>query len=391
MLTSGTSGAVLIQTVRTFKELEPWAGAWNRLAFQAPQRIPDLSYAWTVSHLEHQLDASESWFCLLALEGASLVGILPIVVTPRKRLGRTITHLRTPYNDQTASIDCLVQSGRDEEIIPLLLAELSKGEAKWFCLEMRRLPESSPIMGWIKKKRKGIRSVSTFDGWGCFVRVQGSLKEFEEKLKPKFRRNLRNTGHKFQTLKDVKVSLVAGKDLSEEDLHRFMEVESQSWKFEEGSALVQSESLISFYQALTGRLGELGWMEWQILEVEGKPLAVLMTFRINRSLVTQKICYDNRYASFSPGTYLLTKIFEQVFTAQEVDEVNFLTDYPWFYQWPVEKRAYHNLTIYPPRLFPLLGGYLGMKLRMKGREISAIRRMVDIGKGLFGRTRRKAT
>jgi hypothetical protein len=373
-----------IRIIRTFKELKPHAEAWDNLALQSPQQLPDLSYAWTVSHLEHQLTPTESWFCLLAYDRSSLVGVLPVVTTLQKRMGMNRTCFRTPYNDQTASIDFLIQRGREEEVIPLFIAQLPAIDPAWFSFEMRHLPDGSPSLAMLGRGIMGIKSVAGSDGWGCFIRVRGSVEELQKKLKPNFKKNLRKAEHKFLSLKDAKLSFVSGEAHSEEALRRFIEVEKASWKFDQGSAIIQSDSLVSFYKALTGRLGDLGWLEWQFLEAEGKALAALMTIRVNRSLVALKICFDEAYAAFSPGIYLLAKTVERAFASGRVAEVNLLTDYPWFYHWPVEKRSYYNITMFPSRFFPLFAGYYWMMIRLKSGRISALRRLHDVWRRLSG-------
>jgi hypothetical protein len=365
-----------VQTLRTFKELEPHAWAWNNLAFQAPQQLPDLSYAWIVSHLEHQLKSTESWFCLLVFDQDSLVGVLPVVVTSQKRMGLTFRRLRTPYNDQTASVDFLIEAGREKEIIPLFLAQLQQIEPRWFSFEMRRLPDCSPALSLMNRDFKGIRLVSVFDHWGCFIRVRGKAKEFQEKLRPNFKKKLRQYERKFLALKDAKISYVSGSTLSEGDLLRFMQVESSSWKYAGGTAIVQSPSLVSFFQTLTRRLRDLGWLEWQFLEAEGHPIAALMTIRVDRSLVALKICFDEAYAAISPGIYLLAKTVERAFASGRVEEVNLLTDYPWFHNWPMEKRAYYTVWLFPSRFFPFVFGYLWLKLRRSIRSLPGVSRLI---------------
>jgi hypothetical protein len=371
------SDGLVLQTVRTLKGLEPHAEAWNNLALQSPHQLPDPSYAWSASYLEHQLESSESWFCLFAYDRFALVGVLPVVVTPLKRMGLNCKQFRAPYNDQTASIDFLVQPGREAEIIPLFLSQFNQIDPDWFCFEMRHLPDCSPTLALMNRGLKKMKSVGVFDGWGCFVRVQGSFENFKKRLRPGFKRQLRKYERKFLALPGAKISLVSGEDLSERDLVRFMQVESLSWKFTKGSAICQSDSLVSFYKTLTGRLAGLGWLEWQFLEAEGKTIAAILTIRINRSLVALKICYDEAYAALSPGTLLFSKTLERAFSGGQVDEVNCLTDYPWFHKWPMEKRSYFNYFIFPCRLFSILTGYLSLKARLGSRQIFGIRRLYD--------------
>jgi CelD/BcsL family acetyltransferase involved in cellulose biosynthesis len=378
--------------VHTLQELASHAEGWNALSLKSPHQLPDLSYAWIASYLETQLAPKESWFCLLAYEEGNLVGILPVVVTPDQRWGFRCDRLRTPSNDQTASVDFLVAPGLEEKIIPLFLNHLNRLYPSWHCFEMRHLPETSLTGSIIKRKIKKVKALTVFDGFGCFVKIEGTFEIFKSRLRPNFRRKLGSSERKLLSLPQARISFQSGKFLSEQGLSRFMQIESLSWKGSQGSALCQNEALASFYRVLTDRLAELGWLEWAFLEVEGKTIAAILGIRVNRSLVALKICYDKAYASFSPGTVLLTKLFEKAFLGGQVDEINCLTDYPWFKNWPMEKRAYYNLTLFPWKPFSILTGYLPLLLRRQLGQVPALKRLSrfwgSVKESVLKRTRR---
>ncbi|MBA4393830.1 MAG: hypothetical protein C0407_09790 [Desulfobacca sp.] len=368
-----SSDGLDIRIVKTLDDLESHATAWNDLAYQALHRLPDQSYAWVASYLEHALLPDESWFCFFAYNNEELKGVLPVIVTPQKRIGLSCYTFRTPYNDQTASIDFLVEPGFEETIIPLFLAQLNQTRPACFCFEMRRLPNCSRTLSIIKKGVKRIKAVEALDGYGSFVKIAGTFEDYQARLGTKYTRNLRRLDRKFFALPGAKISFLTGKSLSEQELTCFMNVEAASWKCTKGSALCQYDSLVSFYTALTKRLKELGWLEWHFLETEGKTVAANLAIRVNRSLLILKTCYDEAYAPFSPGTVLFGKMFERAFSGGEVDEVNLLTDYSWNQNWLVEKRAYYNLYLFPNRPFPNLAGYIPLKARKGARQLPGVR------------------
>lgn len=367
------SKAIKIETARTLAELEPHADAWNELAFQATYRLPDQSHAWVASYLEYSLRPNESWLCFFAYNKDNLMGVLPVIVTPQKRMGLPCYTYRTPYNDQTASVDFLVEPGHEETIIPLFLAQLNQVRPPCFCFEMRRLPDCSPTLSVIGKGVKRINSVDTFDGYGSFIKIEGTYDEYGARLGTKYTRNLRRLERKFFALPGAKVLFLTGKSLTEQDLVYFMNVEAASWKCTKGSALCQCDSLVLFYSALTKRLQELGWLEYHFLKAEGKTIAANLAIRINKSLIILKTCYDEAYSSFSPGTVLFAKMFERAFSDGEVNEVNLLTDYSWNQNWLVEKRAYYNLCLFPFRPFPNIAGYIPLKTRQIARQLPGAR------------------
>jgi len=380
-----SSDGLVIHTVRTHEDLEPHAEAWNHLAFQAPHRLPDLSHAWIASYLEYQLNPGESWVCLFAYDHSSLVGVLPVVVTPIKRMGMPCHKFRTPYNDHTASVDFLVKSGGEQEIIPFLLSQLTCLQPTCFSFEMRRLPESSPTLKLMNNGARRMNAVSVFDGYGSFVKIDRSFDEYKALLGTKYVRNLRRLERKLFTLPGANISFLTGDSLTEQELSRFMAVEACSWKYTEGSALCQCDSLVSFYKALTGRLTDLGWLEWHFLEAEGKTIAAHLALKINRSLIIFKICYDQAYSSYSPGAVLFEKMFERAFHSGDVDEVNLLTDYAWNQNWQAERRSYYNLYLFPDKPWSTLAGYVPLKMRVGFRQVPAVRQAYNFCLNCFKR------
>jgi CelD/BcsL family acetyltransferase involved in cellulose biosynthesis len=360
--------AVQIKAVKSLTELEPHAEAWNGLACRAPSLVPDQSHAWVASYLEHALLPGESWFCFLAFHGEVLIGVLPVIVSPRKLLGIPCHTFRAPYNDQTASIDCLVEPGLEETIIPLFLKGLRQTDPTCFCFEMRRLPECSPTLALVRKGWNRFKTIETFDGYGTFIKIEGTFEDYCTRLGTKFTRNLRRLERKFFALPGAILVFVTGQDLTGKELEHFMAVEGSSWKCTRGSALCQCDSLALFYAALIKRLMDVGWLEWHFLLEDGKTIAANLAIRVNRSLIILKTCYDEAYSSFSPGTVLFGKMFERAFKSGEVDEVNLLTDYAWNQNWQVEKRKYYNLVLFPRRPFPQIAGYWPLKTRKTVRQ-----------------------
>jgi hypothetical protein len=362
-----------VEIARTLDDLEPHADAWNCLTLESPHCLPMLSHVWVASYLEHQLEPGESWFCLFAYDNSKLVGVLAVVVTPINLLGIKRPRLRAPHNNHTRSVDFLIEQGREKEIIPLFLSCIDRIRPAIFCLELKRLPASSPSLSVLADGVKRVISECNFDGYGSFIRVEGSYEEFKARLTTRFNRNLRRLGRKLALLEDVEVSFLTGKSGTEKELTRFMQVEASGWKSRMGSAIIQSPSLVSFYTALVRRLADLEWLEWHFLDAEGKTIAAHLAIRVNRSLIINKIAYDEAYSSYSPGQILFERMVERAFASGEIDEIDCLTDYAWNRDWQMEQRAYYNLSIFPCRPVPVLAGIVPLRVRAIARHVPGLR------------------
>lgn len=360
-------GGLAVIVVRTLDVLAGHAEPWNRLASSSPQQAPMLSYAWMSAYFEHRLQPGESWFCLFAYDDSELVGVLPVVVSPRPGgplAGGARTVLRTPYDPHTISIAPLVAAGREFEVIPRLLDAAGETRRGWFCMEMERVPESSPVVAVLDAAGhmaghagghgfviKELRST------GAYLPIRGEFGAYRDGLSRNFRNNLNKARNKLRKLAGVETRFLAGADATEAQLAQFAQVEAASWKGEAGTAIAASPALVAFYTTLTRRLSQAGWLEWHFLQAEGKTIAANLAIRLERSLLLWKLGYDHAYARCSPGSLLFEQLAERAFADGAIQEINLMTDWAWYDNWQMEKRRCFNLHLYPRRPAPLLLGY----------------------------------
>jgi len=365
-----STGDLRIEVVRSFGDLDQHAEAWNSLARESLHPLPMLSHAWAATYLEHQLRDGESWFCLFAYDQSELVGVIPIVASPINLLGIRRMRLRTPHDDNhTRSVDFLCGPNREKEIVPLLLSAIERACPTAFCLELRRLPPSSPTLSIFSKGIRWVIGACDLEGYGSFIRVEGSYTDFRTTLNKKFNKNLRRLERKLATLQDVKVDFLVEESATAKELARFMQVEAASWKGKGGTAISQSPSLVSFYSVLARRLAEQRWLEWHFLSAEGKTIAGHYAIRMNRSLVVFKIGFDDGYAPYSPGTVLFERM---IFDSGEIDEIDCLTDYDWNRNWQMEHRPYYSVSIFPRRFVPEIIGVLPLRARALARQVPGV-------------------
>lgn len=371
--TSNNISNIKIKIVRTLDELLVHANQWNQLALQAPQQLPMLSYAWIAAYFEHRVKSDEFWRCFLAYDGEQLVGVLPLIVTPRRTLGLKSVILRTPYDNHTVSVDLLALPGREHEIIPEIIKSAMNEYPRWFSFEFKRLPDTSPTLRVLLNDNKTIIPVKEYDGIGDYLAVEGDYEKYWKDLSSSTRRNLRNRERKLERLTRGEPAFIIEDSASEKELSLFMKVEAAGWKARTGSAILNSPPLVSFYNNLTCHLAAPGWLEWQFLQAGGKTYAANLSIKFNRSLVIWKLGYDETYSNCAPGSLLFERVIQHAFESGKVDEINLLTDMPWHKQWKTKKRNYYNLYLYPKRPIPLLLGAFPRKLLIFLRRVPGLR------------------
>lgn len=356
-------GRLDVVVVRALDALAEHAAQWNRLAYESPQQSPMLSWAWISSYFEHRLLPGESWACVLAHDGDRLVGVLPLVVSPRRVPGLGGPVLRTPYDPHTISIEPVVAASRAGEVVPALVEAAARTLPGWFQLELERIPETSPVLAVLESGAAPGVFIKERRGVGAFLPVPPRFDEYRASLSRNFRNNLNKARNKLRKLSGAQTTFLAGTDATPAELPRLMAVEGAGWKGKAGTAIRESPDLIAFYTTLTRRLSQAGWLEWHFLEAEGKVLAGNLAVRLERSLLVWKLGYDEAYARYSPGSLLFEQLVERACLAGDVATIDLMTDWAWYDNWNMQKRQTFDLYLYARRPSPLLLGYAPRRAR----------------------------
>jgi CelD/BcsL family acetyltransferase involved in cellulose biosynthesis len=347
-----------VEIVRDIGSLECHAVAWNRLALAAPQRLPMLAHAWVAAYLEHRLDQGETWCCALAYAEDTLVGVLCVVVTPHRLFGHTHPRLRAPYDSHTRSGDALLAKGREVEILQALLAALRRAIPGYLGLELRGVREGSRTLVALECGLPRSVIVRADDRYGLFVRTSGTYEDFQARLSPGFRKNLRSTHKRLAKLPGVEIESLTGDRTTEADLARFTAIEASGWKGHAGTALALSQPLVAFYSTLLRNLAEQGWLVWCFLDADGRTIAGNLMVRFGSSLIGLKTAYDESFARFSPGKIIFEHTAQRAFADCDIDEINCLSDASWQHQWHAERSNYFHLWLYPRQPLALVFGVL---------------------------------
>ncbi len=346
-----------IKAVQSFEELNFHADKWNQLAFEAPQQLPMSSIAWVSSYFEYYLESDESWACLFAYDGDELVGVMPLVIKSRRLFGFKFALLGNHRSAQTCSIDLLTKQGQEDIVIPFLINAAIEYCPYQVGIIFDRLPENSPTIS-VLEKISGFTLTKELDSVGAFLRIRDNFAEYRGSLSGNFRSNLNKAAKKLHKLPDVKFSFLNQNKAKTEYLTQLIEVEAKSWKKDAGTAITDSPTAVAFYQSLTQRLSNAGFLEWQILEAEGKTIAINLAVRLKRLILIWKLAYDPAYSKCSPGSMLLEEAIKLACESEDIDEINLMTDHSWYDNWKMEKRPYYNLKLYSHKPIPFIFGYL---------------------------------
>jgi CelD/BcsL family acetyltransferase involved in cellulose biosynthesis len=335
----------VIEAPEDLPGLQPeWDGLLDRCAYRTPFYSLDwLRIWWDAFGHACRLRV------LVMREGGALVGIAPLMFSTerRARLLR-IRKLGLVWNYYTPRVDFLLAAPPDACLKRVL--EFCAGEAgAWDMVEFTYLPEDS---GNAARLRAQLES----NGSPALVRTccesphvcfEGSFEEYLQTRSQHFRRNLSNARNRLRKQGESEfVVLRGGSEALEERLEELFALSLRSWKGKAGTAEGARAELRRFYGRVAECWAAKGGLELRFLQVNGAPVASLISLIESDRVYTLKTAYDTRYRRLSPGTLIFHSLLEDHLNggAREIDFVAVKQAY--LDRWCTGYRRHFNICIF---------------------------------------------
>jgi CelD/BcsL family acetyltransferase involved in cellulose biosynthesis len=287
------------------KGVEPGLLAeWQALAGQASE--PNcFQEPWFVgAGLAHL--AADGDVCLIEVRDGDLIGIIPLCV--RSSLGRipapNVQNWRH-HNDFLGTP--LIRAGREADFWAALLAHLDAAPWARGFLHLNGLVEGGPVHAGLaaaaaklgrpapvvqRQKRAALASVLSPDAY------------FEQTVRKKKRKELKRLAARLAELGSVASrTLAAGEDWRPW-CDAFLALERSGWKGRNGSALACAPESEAFFREALAGAAAAGRLQLRSLELDGRPIAMLVNFLVPPGSFSFKIAFDEDYARFSPGVLI---------------------------------------------------------------------------------------
>ncbi len=110
----------------------------------------------------------------------------------------------------------------------------------------------------------------------------------------------------------------------------FMALEAAGWKGRRGTALISKPETAEFAREAVGALADAGSARIDSLDLDGTPVAMVVTFAAGATAWTWKIAYDETWARFSPGAQLMLDLPAGIFSDATIASIDSLAaaDHP---------------------------------------------------------------
>lgn len=173
------------------------------------------------------------------------------------------------------------------------------------------------------------------------------------------RNRLEKQGHK------AEVKVFSAPEGMRAALRRYGDIESASWKGQEGTAIHIDNMQGRFYADVLEAFATTGQAEVIEYLIDGKTTASRICLLNPVMLITLKTCFDDAYATFSPSELMLQDMLEKEYALRRIHFVEMYTNAkPSQFRWCTGQRDIDHLTMYRSEILPRA---LSLAKWLKGR------------------------
>jgi hypothetical protein len=205
-----------------------------------------------------------------------------------------------------------IRSGRERDFWSAALAALDRWAWATNFLHLRSLVQDGPV-------HRGLVAAANELGRPCDIvyrreraLLQSNLSPqayYEQTVRKKKRKELKRLSSRLAELGAVETRTLAAEADLDDWCDAFLALERSGWKGESGSALACDRSTELFFrEALAGAYRE-GKLDFLRLDLDGRPIAMLVNFLTPPGSFSFKIAFDEDYARFSPGVLIQIENF----------------------------------------------------------------------------------
>ncbi|MDX3908734.1 MAG: GNAT family N-acetyltransferase [Sphingobium sp.] len=239
-------------------------------------------------------------------DGPLLIGLMPVTVEPRH--GRLpVSNVANWMHDHCFYGAPLIRQGAEEVAWAGILAQLDAADWAPNFLHLRSIDaagaNAAALEAVCTAQARPFSELGRHDR--ALLRSHLSAEEYwDANVRPKKRKEIRRLQKRLG-----EVGTVESRSLGDDaDLPRwcsdFLALEASGWKGDQGTALSCSPQDSAFFRAATAAAQARGHLSFLRLDLDGRPIAMLVGFRHGRGAFSFKIAIDETLGRFSPGVLI---------------------------------------------------------------------------------------
>jgi CelD/BcsL family acetyltransferase involved in cellulose biosynthesis len=277
---------------------------WDELAAAASEPNVFAERWFVEASLKLEIPADAALLAVWA--GSLLIGLLP-VATARK-YGRTpVAHVQNWLHHHAFLGTPLVRAGRERSFWSAILGALdSAGWARGF-FHMVGLVENGPVhRGLVAAAAEMDRPcIAVHRRERAFLESHFSPAEYyAQAVRKKKRKEIGRLTSRLKEQGELRFRTYWPSDDLDAWIDAFLALEAKGWKGQAGSALACRPETDAFFREVVKGAEAAVRLQFQRLDLDDRPIAMLVTFMSPPGAFTYKIAFDEDFARFSPGVLI---------------------------------------------------------------------------------------
>lgn len=279
-----------------------FAADWDDLAADASEPNAFME-RWFVSAGAEHIPPRRDGRLLAVREDDQLIGLLPLAVEPR--YGRLpIAHVENWLHYHCFLGGPLLRRGHEQAAWTAILEALDTDPGSTGFLHLTGLVENGPVH----------RALLAAADRPCDTvhRIERALLEselspaayYEATVRKKKRKEIKRLQSRLAELGNVTTTRLTDRDDLPGWIDTYLALERSGWKGRSGSALACEPHAAAFFRDALNAAFDAGKLELLRLDLDGKPLAMLVNFLTAPGAFSFKTAFDEAFARYSPGVLI---------------------------------------------------------------------------------------
>lgn len=283
------------------------AAAWDRLADEASEPNP-FAERWCLQSALHLLDPERHARLVLVRDGSDgpVIGIMPLA--PAARYGRVPLHHVTGWAHPNHFHGApLVRAGFESLFWSILLGWCDAASWARTLVHVPRLTEDGPLhraLVDVARVRGGEAEVVHREERALLESNLSPTDYWDAAVRAKKRKELRRQANRLAEQGAVQFRRWQPSEAIDPWIDAFLDLEARGWKGRAGSALASHSDTAAWFRAILTAAGETGRLDMRALDLDDRPLAMLVNVLCPPGGFSFKTAFDEDYARFSPGVLL---------------------------------------------------------------------------------------
>jgi len=266
---------------------------WNELLFKGKNIVPFLSFEWQYSWWKTMKNQRlDSLFVIIVIdsESCNIVGIAPLMIT-KSKYTRTIKFIGTGRSDYIGFITL----EKEENIIMEIYNYILLHKDAWDVCFLSNILEYELIEKFrsILDARKFIYSDRIYE-IAPYIKINSSFDIFLKQKNKHFKKNVLRQC--YDTMKEKEDYLLEKIEINKMNVEYFVfmisEIEKHSWKYDNGTAHIESIIDKKFWIELLPCFSENNWLSAWILKYCSYPSAFIIGIIFDNIMYSHTSAYD---------------------------------------------------------------------------------------------------